>query len=93
MSDLPAALAQTPGELASAIMDRHGGRSNLTVVDFEVVAAMIRVFNAMRGAEPAELPRLVDSLAKLEQMLPSVAGRSPLDQLNAHINSAHGGVS
>jgi hypothetical protein len=45
---------------------------------------MTKVFAAMRSAKPEDLPRLVDSLSKLEQMLPAPPEHSPLDQLDAH---------
>jgi hypothetical protein len=89
---LAASLAQSSTELADAIIRRHGGRDALSMVDLEVVAAMVRVFSAMRSAAPAELPRLVDSLTRLESMLPDHAqsSRSPLEQLHAHIAATHG---
>jgi hypothetical protein len=84
---LPSALAKDADQLATAIIERHGGRVALSVMDFEVIASMVRVFNAMRAAAPTDLPRLVDSLAKLEAMLPSSSSkveRSPLQQLHDH---------
>jgi hypothetical protein len=91
VTDLPAALAQSAGELADAIIERHGGRGAMTIIDLEVVASMVRVFNAMRAADVDVLPRLIDSLAKLEGMLsaPSRA-RSPLQALHDHIATTHG---
>jgi len=83
--------AKSPDELFDAIADRHGGRSRLSVADIEVVTNMVRVFDAMRRAAPADLPRLVDSLAKLEGMLPGSQQRSlsPLDRLRDHC-ATHG---
>jgi hypothetical protein len=88
---LPSLLAQDADTLAAAIVERHGGRGAMNAMDLEIVAGMVRTFNAMRAAAPADLPALVSSLSKLEQMLPSPVGRSlsALDQLNAHIAATH----
>jgi hypothetical protein len=78
--------------LAGAIIERHGGRERLSMLDLEIVLAMVKTLQAMRAAAPGDLPRLVDSLSKLEQMLPSSskASLSPLDTLNSHIAATHG---
>ena len=92
---LPSALAKDADELAASIIARHGGPAAMATVDYEIVASMVRLFSAMRAAAPGDLPRLVDSLAKLEGMLPSPAtsSRSPLDNLNNHIATTHGAPS
>ncbi len=90
MSDLhlPSLLAQDTSQLAAAIVERHGGRERLSVLDYEIVLAVVKTLQAMRAAAPADLPRLVESLSKLESMLPGAAGsgpaRSPLQQLHDH---------
>jgi hypothetical protein len=83
---LPSLLAQDADTLAAAIVERHGGRAAMNAMDLEIVAGMVRTFNAMRAAAPADLPALVSSLSKLEQMLPPGSGRelSPLDRLREH---------
>jgi hypothetical protein len=85
---LPSLLAQDTGQLAAAIVERHGGRERLSVLDYEIVLAVVKTLQAMRAAAPADLPRLVESLSKLEAMLPGAAGsgpaRSPLQQLHDH---------
>jgi hypothetical protein len=84
-------LAQTADELAGAIISRHGGAAAMTAMDYEIVAAMVRVFNSVRAADAGDLPRLVDSLAKLEGMLPPAKStRTPLQDLHAHIAAVHG---
>jgi hypothetical protein len=92
MSDLhlPSLLTQDVDQLAAAIVERHGGRGRLSVVDLEIVFSMVKTFQALRSAAPADVPRLVDSLSKLEQMLPAPPDRSPLDALNSHIAATHG---
>jgi len=94
---LPSALAKDADELAASIMARHGGPAAMTAVDYEIVASMVRVFNAMRAAVPADLPKLIDSLSKLDGMLDLSPGKakasSPLDTLNSHIAATHGGAS
>jgi hypothetical protein len=87
---LPSALARDADQLAGAIIARHGGRGAMSVVDLEIVASMTKVFAAMRVAKPDELPRLVDSLSRLEEMLPAPPDRSPLQALNSHIATTHG---
>jgi hypothetical protein len=83
-------VARDAGELIDAIVERHGGRERLSVFDREVVAAMVRVFNAIRTAEAADLPRLADVLCKLDAMLALPRSRSPLQTLDAHIADHHG---
>ena len=98
MSDglaMPMALARDANELARAIITRHGGDAAMTAVDYEIVAGMVRVFNAMRAAAPADLPKLIDSLSKLDGMLglsPGKSERSPLERLHDHC-AAHAGAS
>ena len=91
-SSLP--LARDAGELIDAIVERHGGPGRMSVFDSEVVAAMIRVFSAIRTADAADLPRLADTLCKLDGMLASpTRSRSPLDTLNSHIQATHGATN
>jgi hypothetical protein len=88
---LNSAQAKNADELAGAIIARHGGRAAMSVADLEVVASMVRVFNAMRGAAPADLPQLVGALSRLESMLPSPgkATGTALDRLHQHIAQNH----
>jgi hypothetical protein len=85
------ALVTSATELFDALVDRHGG-ARLSVVDREVIASMVKLLAAMRGAAAADLPKLVSAYAQLESMLPAgkSASLSPLDRLDHHIASAHG---
>ena len=85
-------MAQSATELFAAIAERHGGEGVLSIVDLEVIAALVRLFSSIRMAEVSDLPRLVDSVAKLEAMLPQApkSARSPLQALQDHIAATHG---
>jgi hypothetical protein len=79
-------IVANPRELHAALVERHGGRAALSPVDMELIWSLTKVFVGLRNAPAGDVPKLIESVSRIEAMLPSPgkASLSPLDALEAH---------
>jgi hypothetical protein len=66
-------------ELFDSIVLSRGGTDNLSRTDLEVVAAIVKAMHALRTASPADVPRIIGTVAKLMEQLPPKPEAPPLD--------------
>jgi hypothetical protein len=63
--------AQSALELQDALVAKYGGADALSVVHVELIVALVKLFAELRRAQAPDIPRLIDAIAHVEQMLPA----------------------
>jgi len=65
--------------LFDAIVIRHGGADNLTRLDLEAIAAVVKMMSALRDASPPEASKIAATVCELMERLPAPPERETLD--------------
>ena len=65
--------------LFDAIVIRHGGADNLTRLDLEAVAAIVKMMTELRNASAADVPRIATGIVELMERLPAPPEKQMVD--------------
>jgi hypothetical protein len=65
--------------LFDSIVVRHGGTDNLTRLDLEAVAAIVKMMIELRNASAAEVPRIATGIVELMERLPAPPEKQMVD--------------
>ena len=65
--------------LFDSIVVRHGGTDNLTRLDLEAVAAIVKMMTELRNASAADVPRIATGIVELMERLPAPPEKQMVD--------------